>query len=84
MSLRRVVGSALAGLGATLFMEQASTKFYGRQSAQSRQREEQLRTEMPTTTLVHKAAGLVGKELIDERVAFPMPEEGLKPPTRGL
>ncbi len=67
MTLERVLGSALAGLGATLFMEQASTKFYERQSPQSRQREEQLRTEMPTTTLVRKAAGLLGEELSDER-----------------
>ncbi len=67
MMLQRVLGSALAGLAATLFMEQASTKLYERQSESSREREEQLRTEMPTTTLVRKAAGLVGTEVAGER-----------------
>ncbi|MCA1703341.1 MAG: DUF1440 domain-containing protein [Actinobacteria bacterium] len=68
MTIQRVLGSALAGLGATLFMEQTSTKFYEHQSEASRQSEERLRTEMPTTTLVRKAAGLVGTELDDERL----------------
>lgn len=67
MTLRRMTGGALAGLAATLFMEHASTSFYNRQSAQSREREEQLRTEMPTTTLVRKTAALLGTELDDQR-----------------
>lgn len=67
MSPQRVLGSALAGLSATLLMEQASAKLYERQTAQSREREEQLRTEMPTTTLVRKTVGLLGSELADER-----------------
>jgi hypothetical protein len=67
MTIRRTAGSALAGLATTLFMEYASTAFYDRQSAQSREREEQLRTEMPTTTLVRKTAALLGTELDDQR-----------------
>ncbi len=65
-TVQRVFGGALAGLGATLFMEQASTWLYDRQSDQSRAREERLRTEMPTTTLVRKTAGMLGRELDDE------------------
>ncbi len=65
--MQKLIGSALAGLGATLFMEYASTWLYNHQSQQSRQREEDLRKEMPTTTLVRKAAGVVGTELDDAR-----------------
>lgn len=67
MTVRGVTGSALAGLAATLFMEYASTAFYNRQSAPSREREEQLRTEMPTTTLARKTAAMLGTELDDRR-----------------
>jgi hypothetical protein len=67
MTARRIAGSALAGLGATLFMEYASTAFYNRQSAPSREREELLRSEMPTTTLVRKTAKLIGEDLDDQR-----------------
>lgn len=67
MIVHRVRGSTLAGLGATLFMEYSSTWVYEHQSEQSRQREEQLRSEMPTTTLVRKTAALLGTELDDER-----------------
>lgn len=65
--MQKLIGSALAGLGATLFMEQASTWFYKRQSGPSRQREEQLRKEMPTTTLVRKSAGVFLSDLDDAR-----------------
>ncbi len=61
------IGSALAELGATLFMEYASTWLYNRQSDTSRQREEQPRTEMPTTTLVRKTAALARLNFDDER-----------------
>ena len=67
MIVQRVLGGTLAGLGATLFMEYSSTWVYEHQSEQSRQREEQLRSEMPTTTLVRKTAALLGTELDDER-----------------
>ena len=65
-AVQRFFGGALAGLGATLFMEQSSTWLYNRQSEQSRTREERLRTEMPTTTLVRRTAGMLGRELDDE------------------
>ena len=65
--MQKAIGSALAGLGATLFMEHASTALYDRQSAASRQREVELRKEMPTTTLVRKVAGALGSELDDAR-----------------
>lgn len=60
-----VVGS-LAGYGATLVMERASTKMYGAQSESLRQREEQLRIEMPTTTLVRKLAEAADKKVRDQ------------------
>ena len=65
--MRKLIGSALAGLGATLFMEHASTWLYDRPDEQSREREEQLRSEMPTTTLVRKTAALADTQLDDER-----------------
>lgn len=69
MKPQRTIGSALAGLAATLFMEHASTWIYEHQSDQSRQREEQLRAEMPTTTLVRKLAAGLDSRLDDERAA---------------
>jgi len=42
---------------------------YERQSASSRRREEQLRTEMPTTTLVRRIADVVGTEVSDEQAS---------------
>jgi hypothetical protein len=62
----RAGGGVAAGLGATLLMEQASSLIYQRQSEALRDEEEQLRKEMPTTVLVRKAAGLLGRELDDE------------------
>lgn len=67
MKGQSLLGATLAGLGATLFMEYSSTWFYNRQSDESRQREEQLRKEMPTTTLVRKAAALVDTQLDDNQ-----------------
>lgn len=65
MPVPKLAGGLLAGLSATRFMERASTLMYARQDEQSRRREEQLRTEMPTTTLVRKTADLLGRELRD-------------------
>lgn len=65
--MKRVLGGLVAGVAATLLMEYASSAIYDRQSDASRQREEQLRTEMPTTALVKKVAGAAGTELDDER-----------------
>jgi hypothetical protein len=61
----RLAGGLVAGLSATLLMEYASQFLYERQAPASREREETLRTEMPTTTLVRKAAGLAGTQLGD-------------------
>lgn len=58
------VGS-VAGYAGTKVMDRASTLVYQRQSESSRKREEQLRTQMPTTVLVRKAADYLGKELDD-------------------
>lgn len=63
--MKRVAGGLVAGLSATLLMEYASQAIYARQSDASREREEQLRTEMPTTVLVRKAAALFGTDLSD-------------------
>lgn len=60
--MRRFAGGLVAGLSATLLMEYASQAIYSRQG-ESREREEQLRTEMPTTALVRKTAGLIGVDL---------------------
>jgi hypothetical protein len=65
--MRRLAGSAVAGLGATLLMESASQALYDRQTDASRTREEQLRAEMPTTVLVRKLAGALGNDLGEER-----------------
>jgi hypothetical protein len=65
--VRRLLGSTIAGLGATLLMEYASQAFYDRKDDASRAREEQLRLEMPTTALVRKLARAIGAELGDER-----------------
>lgn len=64
--MRRLVASALAGVSSTLLMEQASTAIYQRQAPATREREEALRTEMPTTVLARKLAHLVGTDLDDE------------------
>ncbi len=69
MPVPRLAGGLVGGLSATLFMEHASTWMYARQDQQSRHREEQLRTEMPTTTLVRKTAALLATELDDQRAA---------------
>lgn len=63
--MKRLLGSLLAGLSATLLMEHVSDFLYQRQSPASREREEQLRREMPTTTLVRKFAGCAGRQLDD-------------------
>lgn len=68
MAAQKIAGGLLAGLGATLFMEYASTWLYNQQDAGARNREEQLRPGMPTTVLVSKTAGAVGREL-DEGTA---------------
>ncbi len=62
-----LVWGSLAGYAATLVMERASTLLYERQSEPSRQREEQLRREMPTTTLVRRVTELWGAKLNDDR-----------------
>lgn len=62
-----VVWGSVAGYGATLAMERFANLFYGRQSESSRQREEQLRREMPTTTLVRRAGEVIGTKIEDER-----------------
>ncbi len=48
-------------------MAYASTAFYNRHSAPSREREELLRSEMPTTTLVRTTAKRIGEDLDDQR-----------------
>lgn len=65
--LSDVMVGSLAGYGATLVMERAATKMYEAQSESSRQREEQLRTEMPTTTLVRKMGEAAGAKVSDDR-----------------
>ncbi len=63
--MKRLAGGLSAGLAATLFMEYASSALYGRQGKPSREREEELRKEMPTTVLVRKGTRLAGTELPD-------------------
>jgi len=63
-----LLGRLPAGLSATLLMEHASSFLYGRQGEGTREREEELRTEMPTTALVRKAAAGLGRNL-DEGLA---------------
>lgn len=65
--IRDAVVGSVAGYAATLVMERASTAIYERQSESSRHQEEQMRTEMPTTTLVRKVAAAVGTNIDDER-----------------
>lgn len=67
MKVQPVLGSAVAGVGATLMMEYASSWLYEREDEQARAREEQLRSAMPTTVLVRKTAGVFGRELADEQ-----------------
>jgi hypothetical protein len=61
-----IVGSA-GGYAATLVMERASSALYERQDESSRRREEELRPEMPTATLVRKVGELGGHEVEDGR-----------------
>lgn len=63
--MMRFAGGPVAGLSATLLMEYVSQALYDRQSVPSREREEELRAEMPTTTLVRKVARLTGAQLND-------------------
>lgn len=65
--MRRILGGLVVGLSATFLMEYASSFVWKRQSEQSRERENELRPEMPTTVLVRKAAGLAGAEISDEQ-----------------
>jgi hypothetical protein len=51
--------SSVAGYAATLVMERSANFLYERQNQSSRQREEQLRQEMPTATLVRRAGEVV-------------------------
>lgn len=62
-----LVWSSLAGYAATLVMERSANFLYERQSKSSRQREEQLRQEMPTSTLVRRVGDLIGTKVDDER-----------------
>lgn len=64
--MRKLLGATVAGLGATLMMEYVSSFLYQRHSEQIREREEQLRTEMPTSVLARKLARAVGSELDDQ------------------
>ena len=66
--MMRLLGGLLAGLSATLLMERASSFLYERQTDGTREREEALRPEMPTTVLVRKAAAVVVGDL-EERQA---------------
>ena len=62
-----LVWSSLAGYAATLVMERAANLLYQRQSQSSRQREEQLRPEMPTSTLVRRVGEMIGTKVEDKR-----------------
>jgi hypothetical protein len=64
--MRRLLGATVAGLGATLMMEYVSSFLYERHSQRTREREEQLRTGMPTSVLVRKLARAAGRELDDQ------------------
>jgi hypothetical protein len=48
-------------------MERASSALYERQDESSRRREEELRPEMPTTTLVRKVRERAGRKFEDGR-----------------
>lgn len=64
--MRSLIRSIAAGYAATLLMEQISTWIYARHNQAVREREEQLRTEMPTSTLARKVAGAAGRQLSDK------------------
>jgi hypothetical protein len=64
--MRKLLGATVAGLGATLMMEYVSSFLYKHHSEQTREREEQLRTEMPTSVLARKVARAAGRELDDQ------------------
>lgn len=64
--MRRMLGGLVAGLSGTLLMEYASNFVWKRQGEQSRERENELRPEMPTSALARKLAGLTGAELSDD------------------
>jgi hypothetical protein len=57
----------VAGVASGLAMDRITTFFQERQSASSRQREDQLREEMPTATLARLMAEGAGTKLDDER-----------------
>jgi hypothetical protein len=50
-------------------MEQASSAIHRRQAQATREREEALRTELPTTVLARTLARLVGADLGDDTVS---------------
>lgn len=62
-----VARSAAAGYAATLIMERVSNWIYFRHGEAVREREEQLRTEMPTSTFARKAVAAAGRELNEEQ-----------------
>src|SRR5947208_9319233 len=66
MSATGIIGSAVAGLGATLVMESAASRLYEREDERARSREEPLRSAMATTLHVREAARAVGREVADE------------------
>lgn len=61
------IGSA-AGYAATRIMDKGSAFLYERQDEASREREEELRQEMPTTVLVRRIADWRRLKLDEERV----------------
>lgn len=64
--VRAAVLGPLAGYAATLVMEKASNFLYQHQTDSARQREEQLRQEMPTATLVRRVGELFDKKVDDD------------------
>lgn len=65
--MKRLAGGLVAGLSATLLMEYASNAIWTRQGDESKERENELRPEMPTTALVKKLARAAGAELDDDK-----------------
>jgi hypothetical protein len=65
--MKRVAGGLVAGLSATLLMEYASNAIWKRQGDEAKQKENELRSEMPTTVLVKKLASAAGTELGDDK-----------------
>jgi hypothetical protein len=65
--MRDALLASCAGYGATVVMERAANALYERESEPARQREDELRQEMPTTTLVRKVAAGLDRKLDDER-----------------